>query len=428
MYRIDRVEVNGFWGTYDFAVDLYPNVTFFIGPNGTGKTTLINLIAAALLADFATLDRLPFRDLTLILSSPQFDKKPTIEVTKKRLKDRPFDLIEYNIRNRHSGPDAKFSLEENEEQFFLRRVPHPRYLLDYYRRYTSGLPAALEDIISVSWLSIHRTSLRDRSNEERTFESSVDQKLFDQSHQLIRYFSALNAQKDEEVLNFQRMVFLSLLKVPDPKGSLEEWGADDIAAYKRAMEEIFKELRIPSEQVQHDITIYFDGLARLASKLGSRKAFSLNNAEMSIFMGADKIRGLVGDWQMLGEKLKSIFAHREKFKSIVNAMLQRKQMEIDESNELVFISRSGKKLTPQMLSSGEKQLLILLSETLLQRQKPFVFIADEPELSLHVTWQEKLVSSIRELNTSAQIVVATHSPDIVGRMTDHVVRMEQVIP
>ena len=93
----------------------------------------------------------------------------------------------------------------------------------------------------------------------------------------------------------------------------------------------------------------------------------------------------------------------------------------------MFVTRTDKKLSPQMLSSGEKQLLILLSETLLQRQSPAVFIADEPELSLHVKWQEKLVPSLRELNASSQIIAATHSPDIVGPLSDRTIDMEVLL-
>jgi predicted ATPase len=103
-------------------------------------------------------------------------------------------------------------------------------------------------------------------------------------------------------------------------------------------------------------------------------------------------------------------------------------MEITDSNELVFLSRTSKKLSAQMLSSGEKQLLILLSEALLQRQTPTVFITDEPEISLHVHWQEKLVSSLRRLNENAQIIAATHSPDIVGAMYDRAIDMETILP
>lgn len=109
-------------------------------------------------------------------------------------------------------------------------------------------------------------------------------------------------------------------------------------------------------------------------------------------------------------------------------MFQRKTMDINESNEIVFLSRTGKKLTPYNLSSGEKQLLILLSETLLQNQRPFIFVADEPEISLHVSWQDQLIGSLRELNKSAQLIVATHSPDIVGSLSDRAIDMETLIP
>ena len=78
--------------------------------------------------------------------------------------------------------------------------------------------------------------------------------------------------------------------------------------------------------------------------------------------------------------------------------------------------------------SGEKQLLILLSETLLQRERPYIFIADEPELSLHVLWQEKLIASLRALNPAAQIIAATHSPDIVGALESQAIDMEELIP
>lgn len=79
------------------------------------------------------------------------------------------------------------------------------------------------------------------------------------------------------------------------------------------------------------------------------------------------------------------------------------------------------------LSSGEKQLFIQLLEVLLQEGKPAVLIADEPELSLHVSWQEKLLAALRELNDNAQIIVATHSPDIVGPFRPSVIDMESII-
>ena len=66
-----------------------------------------------------------------------------------------------------------------------------------------------------------------------------------------------------------------------------------------------------------------------------------------------------------------------------------------------------------MLSSGEKQLIIILLKALIQEDRHFLLFIDEPETSLHTDWQEKLIDNIRSLNSHAQIIIATHSPSIV---------------
>lgn len=65
-----------------------------------------------------------------------------------------------------------------------------------------------------------------------------------------------------------------------------------------------------------------------------------------------------------------------------------------------------------MLSAGEKQLLYILLTVFLMDDKPTVLLMDEPELSLHIEWQEKLIKSIRLLNPKCQIILTTHSPSI----------------
>ena len=79
------------------------------------------------------------------------------------------------------------------------------------------------------------------------------------------------------------------------------------------------------------------------------------------------------------------------------------------------------------LSSGEKQLIILFAEALLQRQEPYIFIADEPELSLHVAWQREILPAIKKLNPNAQLIVATHSPEVAGKYSDRLIDMEDLL-
>ena len=67
------------------------------------------------------------------------------------------------------------------------------------------------------------------------------------------------------------------------------------------------------------------------------------------------------------------------------------------------------------LSSGEKQLIVLFSQlAFAQDSKKDVFIIDEPELSLHLTWQEKFVDALQEVCPEMQFILATHAPAIIN--------------
>jgi len=70
---------------------------------------------------------------------------------------------------------------------------------------------------------------------------------------------------------------------------------------------------------------------------------------------------------------------------------------------------------PSTLSSGEAQLFVILTHLLFNpaAQQANVFLIDEPELSLHVQWQELFVDSICAANPNVQYILATHSPSII---------------
>ena len=101
------------------------------------------------------------------------------------------------------------------------------------------------------------------------------------------------------------------------------------------------------------------------------------------------------------------------FLDTIDALFEPTNKKIDRNkNELIF--KAGKQvLTPNMLSSGEKQLVIILLTALIQEDRNCVLFMDEPEISLHTDWQEKLIENIRSLNNNAQIIIATHSPSMV---------------
>ncbi|MEG0796302.1 MAG: AAA family ATPase [Odoribacter sp.] len=91
-----------------------------------------------------------------------------------------------------------------------------------------------------------------------------------------------------------------------------------------------------------------------------------------------------------------------------------KTIEIDpHTNHLIFID-NGEVIPLYKLSSGEKQLLLILLRVFLMEEQPYILLMDEPEISLHIEWQYRLFEEIRRLNPNCQIITSTHSPSLFG--------------
>jgi len=88
-------------------------------------------------------------------------------------------------------------------------------------------------------------------------------------------------------------------------------------------------------------------------------------------------------------------------------------------------SRSGKALRASVLSSGERQLILLLTHAFLMRSSGGLLLVDEPELSLNVVWQRKLISAMVDAfgSNPCQLVLASHSLEIAAQFEDSLVTL-----
>jgi predicted ATPase len=89
-------------------------------------------------------------------------------------------------------------------------------------------------------------------------------------------------------------------------------------------------------------------------------------------------------------------------------------------------SRNHEHLKPEMLSSGERHLLLLFCNAVTALDRQSIFIIDEPEISLNIKWQRSLLSSLQEFahNTPLQFIFATHSLEILSQHMEKVVKLE----
>ena len=424
MNYIEKVTIEGFWGERILIFDFNDDVNFIIGINGSGKTTAVNIIVAALTADFSELDSLEFSKIEIKLKSKNSRKKPSVTITKNDVKEQPFASIEYEIKESASDKPHTLSLDDFEEQMMLRRYPKHILERELYRRHGSNIASILNKLVTVSWLSVHRASIS--RNEDDRYESTVDRKLKELSNRLVRYFSTLNKAGSELVENFQKTVFLSMLYRKSNKPLFADVKEIELEEEKKALEGIFNQFKVPSKDFQSKLDNHFDALKTAKNKLLGESKETLSAPDISVLMSTERIDYIVEEWNKLLEKRKSIFEPKNTFLSIINLMMQRKEFSINSQNELQVTTQSGKNLPIHRLSSGEKQLIIVLGEALLQEKRTWVYIADEPELSLHVRWQENLVENLRAINPNSQIIFATHSPDVVSIFDNKVFDMEKM--
>lgn len=143
------------------------------------------------------------------------------------------------------------------------------------------------------------------------------------------------------------------------------------------------------------------------------------------FKKSDGERTTILDMEIASEleRLKNVFkiseeagvSIQEKLEKAINSLFDEcnKFVKFDNGKILIKMNDSDEEIRYNLLSSGERQLLYILIKTANASLEETVLLMDEPEISLHLTWQEKLISTIKSINDSCQLIIVTHSPAIV---------------
>jgi len=127
------------------------------------------------------------------------------------------------------------------------------------------------------------------------------------------------------------------------------------------------------------------------------------------------------------EEIESIYKPKNIFLKILSELFNQTGKKFDEKAFNFLEMGSDNPISPESLSSGEKQILIILFTTLLQDKKPYILLMDEPEISLHIDWQRSLIQHIRQINPLCQIIMATHSPTTYYQgWIEKVTRIEEI--
>ena len=113
------------------------------------------------------------------------------------------------------------------------------------------------------------------------------------------------------------------------------------------------------------------------------------------------------------EAAQHLSLRKKRFQDIVDDLFEETGKKIVRTENEIRFSQIGETLVPYQLSSGEKQMLAILLTVLVEDNQPYVLFMDEPEVSLHIEWQKRLIDLCVELNPNVQIILTTHSPAVV---------------
>lgn len=431
MYKVAKVTIDGFWQKYTADSFFDESVNIIIGKNGTGKTTFMNILNAVLSVDPVALYENDFESVSITL----VHEKSTRTIKVKKKSDLPFLSITYQIaRKVYSFPLLPPADEARTNAFSRRRMIQDE---------VSKVKVELSALVSLAALSVYRFRNSDIEGVDRQLSrrlGPVDARLEELMQELTKYQLELSMQAREISVSLQKEVLMSLLYKSESEPNQVGYALDFNAEQeKQNLTSAYKQLGVSgassNKRIQDHITAVDVSVKNIKEYLRLEKEKETNKESTSKVpvehldfapLEANRRAHKVFTMSLEAEgKIKRVFSQINVFTEMLTDFISNKSFTF-EAGKLI-VNHGANTIAVPRLSSGEKQLLILFIEALLQRQKPFVFLADEPELSLHIEWQRKILPAVKKLNPNAQVIVATHSPEIAAAYSDSIIDMEDIL-
>lgn len=451
-YYIRRVVISDlFEAGNNYKIELSEGCNCIFGPNGTGKTTIINLIVNSLSVDLEQLSRISFGSITIFLA--------------KTGQVRPFKYLQLTRMRKFPGlVNLYYEFESNVTYAFEMKVRGG--VSKVSERLDENSPEELRNAIRerlnlthVPLLRMHDSEINmSRDSGDEFLQSMLRQKQISQSQiteildPSVKVLNSLERQfvseansarkKITEKLDDLRskiiekvMIDESLVRLSNKalsrahKAMNSDFLEDvDVSAYVRKLSEA--QINVPEAKIKEHFSIWkqLNDNVRDASKImrsldtsetGTKKnneaAQKFNSSYYNLIAMSnfnDRFLSIVEDVELMQAARFEVTRVFSEYEREVNLYLKpKKRFHVSEDGELSVMTRTSP-IRLSDLSSGEKHIISILGRAALSRKEGAIFVADEPELSLHLDWQRMILPSIAKLSPKSQVIIATHSPAI----------------
>ncbi len=432
---LESIKIKKLFGLFDYHItlDTTENITILTGPNGYGKTTILNIIYHFFNQQFFYFQKLNFESISF-----EFSENKRMELTKRKkknkedknakfppfLSDHEIETVDINILLFDNGKEIdKFTYDND-----LRR--------QIERKLKRFLP--IRQLTDDLWY------------DERTEEPITFDKILNENKEQLpdNFFSFLKKQGDKksnsiiDLLNISNIYLIKeqrlLRKIFNPNKE-ENTFVNTIELYAKGLRKLIEEKQLeaykitqkldstfPKRLIETTTTIdeatFKERFTILKEKQNKLQQFGIAISQQEVTNynpeNAKVLSVYLNDSE---EKLNVYDDLLEKIELFVNIINQRefafKSIQISNNKGFSFYqNKTQQPLSLTDLSSGEQQEVVLLYELLFKTAPNSLILIDEPEISLHVIWQKAFIDDLKKIAKLKRIsfLVSTHSPQIIN--------------
>jgi predicted ATPase len=385
---VTRVLGFSVWGlagrTEAIQMELDPHVNIIWGYNGSGKTSLLKILSAAMSNRTEGLDRVPFASAEVRIESETFGPV-TRSITKSdvTIADEDPDLF------------TEAMLEDSGDPILVRYGSRKPPTFRWHTKVGKGIRAADVQRLHHTYLPVSRLVSGLSRFQRVSSGDAIDDDLFDQMfvRQVNQRWQMYNSE--------------SLARIRD----IQQQGLGEILSLLfGGVGESRDRLRSSSVEADEAYSLVRDYLRTQNIRVTfNRSSFAQR------YSSSAELQAVVTRIGTITDSMVSALAPQRDFRELIDDLFGGvKHVALDQHG--IHVQVGDREISLQSLSSGERQLLQILLLTLSGRTSSV--IVDEPELSMHVDWQLRLVESMRLVNPECQLVLATHSPEVMARVGD----------